>query len=120
MTQMQPDELVRDADGYPLPPWRTYKWWPTSIGWRMGGGEEYLWQFRRWFDSQTGEVQKLYRSRYRPPLYWWLFYRNFGVGPLGYVLELGLHLISLPVTIPSYWWRRLFRRSPEWGDFESN
>ena len=36
------DQLTLDSDGWPLPPWRVYPWWPTSMGWRMGGGEWYI------------------------------------------------------------------------------
>jgi hypothetical protein len=120
MTGEQQEVLVRDTDGLPLPPWRVYWWWPTSMGWRMGGGDEYLWEFRSWFASLGEAPQREYRSRHRPPLYWWYFYRNFGEGGLGCALGVAFHLLTLPATIPAYWWRRLVGRSPEWDRNEGD
>ncbi len=102
-------ELIWDPDGLPLPPWRAFPWWPTSMGWRMGGGEVYMEQFDSWFAQQSQASLRAYKKRYRPPLYWWHAYSS-----LGCVLGMPLSLLTLPVTIPSFWWHRLVRPSPHW------
>ena len=102
------DELTLDSGGWPLPPWRVYPWWPTSMGWRMGGGEWYILHFGEWLTRQNAEARQAYRRRYPPPLYWWHFYgRYWSRGNLGCLLGVALLLATLPVTVPSFWWHRL-------------
>ncbi|BDS11328.1 hypothetical protein [Aureispira anguillae] len=47
-----------------LPPWKKYpKIWRFSIGWRMGKGESYLYQWESWFLKLPKEEQRNYISQ---------------------------------------------------------
>jgi len=101
--------LTTDERGAPLPPWRVFGYWPTSMGWRMGPGEDYLILWHVWFRRLSGADQGTYRRRYRPPLYWWYAYLDDRPA-LGCIVIATLSLITLPLTLPSFWWNSLVRR----------
>jgi hypothetical protein len=53
------------------PPWVKYPEISAgSIGWRMGRGEEYLYEFIRWFSSLTAEEQSRFAQGNPPPQSW--------------------------------------------------
>jgi hypothetical protein len=53
------------------PPWLKYPDRPAgSIGWRMGGGEDYLAQFEEWFRSLSHTEQEVYARTNPPPRAW--------------------------------------------------
>ena len=45
---------------------------PCSIGWRMGGGEDYLIKWSEWWDAQKKDepARIAYFARYMPPPRW--------------------------------------------------
>jgi hypothetical protein len=57
---------------HPMPPlWLKYPHIERGrIGWRMGGGEDYLHKFMRWFSSLTAEEQKKYQAMFPEPRTW--------------------------------------------------
>ena len=91
-----------DSEGLPLPPWRMYDYWPTSMGWRMGGGEEYMIFWGIWSRRLDAEGRRAYRRRYRPPLYWFDFYWDYADTWSGLLLQIFVACITLPVRIPAY------------------
>lgn len=64
------DSNVNDA-GEPYPPWLKYPNLPiTSMGWRMGEGEDYNMEFSNWLDRQPLEVLRDYSARFPAPAEW--------------------------------------------------
>jgi hypothetical protein len=64
------------------PPWQKYPDIPAgSIGWRMGGGEEYYDQFYRWFSGLTPDEQEAYASANEPPAGWRKLYQTIKEHP---------------------------------------
>lgn len=60
-----------DADGDPHPPWLMYPNIPiTSMGWRMGDGEEYNSDFGAWVKSQARQQLAAYLAKYPVPHDW--------------------------------------------------
>jgi hypothetical protein len=54
-----------------IPPWQKYPEIPRfSIGWRMGGGEDYFRQFRTWYKSLTDQEADEY-ARQNPEFEEW-------------------------------------------------
>jgi protein-tyrosine-phosphatase/N-acetylglutamate synthase-like GNAT family acetyltransferase len=55
------------ASGTLVPPWQKYPEIPRgSIGWRMGGGEFYMWMWGRWFESLTDAERAGYIAVWEP------------------------------------------------------
>jgi protein-tyrosine-phosphatase/N-acetylglutamate synthase-like GNAT family acetyltransferase len=53
------------------PPWIVFPEIPRrSIGWRMGGGEWYLWTWSRWWQRLDGDARAAYRTRWESPEDW--------------------------------------------------
>jgi protein-tyrosine-phosphatase/N-acetylglutamate synthase-like GNAT family acetyltransferase len=53
------------------PPWVVFPEIPRrSIGWRMGGGEWYLWTWSRWWQRLDAGTRAAYRTRWEPPEDW--------------------------------------------------
>lgn len=61
-----------------LPPWKKY---PEirrfSIGWRMGRGEEYLFDWSNWFSKLSKAEKEEYKNKYPQPLIWFGTYKKF-------------------------------------------
>jgi len=72
------------------PPWRRYPDIPAgSIGWRMGPGEDYYFEFYRWFSGLSNAEKAAYSEANQPPSGWqdlykiiiedpWVFSRGSG------------------------------------------
>ena len=41
-----------------------------SIGWRMGDGDSYSWDFSEWWDALSPAAQQEYQRRYPEPAGW--------------------------------------------------
>jgi hypothetical protein len=66
-----------DADGNLMPPWLALPLIPHgSIGWRMGVGEGYLDDLRRWWVGQPIEARLRLREAYPEPPEWTGFWRG--------------------------------------------
>ena len=62
------ETLSRDNNGLPLPPWIACpEIGRGSIGWRMGGGEDYWGEFWKWYRSQKEPEKLKYQSLYPEP-----------------------------------------------------
>ena len=103
------DHLKFDHERIPIPPWRLFPYEPGSMGWRMGCGEEYLFQFRRWYERLDHESRARYRRRRPAPLYWYWFYWNLDVGWFWFVAFLLLYLVTFPARLIAYAWYRIVR-----------
>lgn len=58
-----------------LPPWLTYPDIPQgAIGWRMGGGEAYLWTWSAWYSKLPPSDKHTYHTLYPEPNTWQGFY----------------------------------------------
>lgn len=58
-----------------LPPWYYMPEEPPgSMAWKMGWGDEYMTIFHRWYNEQTEETKKKYRSENPEPEGWENFY----------------------------------------------
>ena len=59
-----------------LPPWQECPDIPMfSIGWRMGGGEDYMHDFHDWFDELSEDVKQQYIANNPEPEdweHWWI------------------------------------------------
>jgi hypothetical protein len=65
-------EQLEDMD----PPWKKYPDLPrTSIGWRMGYGQDYHQNFWKWFSSLDAVAQEAYCRDHPEPGGWAGFYR---------------------------------------------
>jgi len=54
-----------------LPPWLAFPQLESGcVGWRMGAGEEYMYQWVDWHSRLTPEEQQAYRERFPMPLPW--------------------------------------------------
>lgn len=61
------DELLHAL----LPLWLKFPDMPRyAIGWRMGMGEDYRYEFGDWWDALSSEAQQLYQQRYPEPAGW--------------------------------------------------
>lgn len=56
------------------PPWHVFEYTQLSMGWRMGGGEDYLSQWEKWFTYLSQEEQHAYITQYPEPEDWFEFY----------------------------------------------
>lgn len=56
------------------PPWAIFAYPQTSMGWRMGGGEDYLLKWHKWFTHLSQEEQQAYVAQYSEPEDWFHFY----------------------------------------------
>ena len=66
-----------DADGHMVPPWVKYPNLPrSSMGWRMGMGEEYCGKFKAWWWRQARETRLRARAKYPEPEEWSGFYHG--------------------------------------------
>ena len=64
------------------PPWLKHPEVPAgSIGWRMGGGEEYYDQFYRWFSNLSHMTQDDFAQSHLPPFGWEDIYKNIRQNP---------------------------------------
>ncbi|NQZ48527.1 MAG: hypothetical protein HRT63_13515 [Erythrobacter sp.] len=71
-----PDSSLQfDEQGRALPPWKVFPDYARlSMGWRMGGGEDYWYDFRQWYHLlPPAKIQK-YQSTYPTPEGWEDFY----------------------------------------------
>jgi hypothetical protein len=41
-----------------------------SIGWRMGAGDTYSWEFYKWWETLSPAAQQEYQKRYPEPIDW--------------------------------------------------
>ncbi|WP_339897693.1 hypothetical protein [uncultured Gilvimarinus sp.] len=58
-----------------LPPWLQYPKIPLgSMGWRMGPGEEYWYQFVDWYGRLNAGEREGYKARYPKPESWKVFW----------------------------------------------
>ncbi len=58
-----------------LPPWEKYPAIPLgSAGWRMGHGEEYWFEFARWFAGLQPDAGRAYAEKHPEPTGWSGFY----------------------------------------------
>lgn len=79
-----PNPEIPDVDdfGIMVPPWIKFPNLPFgSMGWRMGSGEYYWDQYRRWYQSQDKTSRRAARTRYPEPEGWRGFY--FGLRWMG-------------------------------------
>lgn len=59
------------------PPWVKYPNLPrTSMGWRMGAGEEYREEFEGWWVKQTGSQRAIIMTSYPEPATWAGFWKS--------------------------------------------
>lgn len=64
---------------YPL--WEKFPTYSRySMGWRMGGGEDYARQYRKWFKSLSVAEREDYIKRNKEPADWEGFYQNLLAG----------------------------------------
>ena len=62
-----------------LPPWLEYPTFPRfSIGWRMGGGEDYWDEFWTAYQALTTEEKRWYRHDFPEPAAWSNVYTEIG------------------------------------------
>jgi len=62
------------------PPWIAHPNIPAgSIGWRMGVGEDYLWDFNEWFARKHDDAKRHYANENPAPVGWEQFYIRRGV-----------------------------------------
>lgn len=67
---------VFDEKGEMSPPWIRYPYIArSSIGWRMGDGEQYMSDFIEWWDAQSIDAKQAYKARYNTPVDWLGFYK---------------------------------------------
>ncbi len=58
-----------------LPPWLAYPNIPLgSVGWRMGDGEDYWYEFVTWFSTLSHVERDSYKGRYPKPDSWKIFW----------------------------------------------
>ncbi|TGG95594.1 hypothetical protein E4656_04055 [Natronospirillum operosum] len=58
-----------------LPPWLQYPDIPLgSMGWRMGPGEEYWYQFVAWLGELSAAEREAYKRRHPRPESWAVFW----------------------------------------------
>ncbi|AVW90573.1 hypothetical protein [Celeribacter baekdonensis] len=66
---------------YPDPmvaPWLQFpEYARSSMGWRMGGGEDYMFAFRTWFKALDRAAQRNYQHENEEPKGWNGFYDSF-------------------------------------------
>ena len=75
LAKLPEDPLRYDADGLALPPWEAFPEYSRyTLGWRMGGGEDYWMGFGRWFTKLSLQQQAEYQSKYPSPEGWEDFY----------------------------------------------
>ena len=101
--------LKFDQKGLPIPPWRLFPYMPGDMGWRMGTGEEYLFQFHVWFERLDPASRDRYRHRHPAPFFWYWFYWDHADGWLGFVGFLGLWMVTAPLQYLSYLWFRIVK-----------
>jgi len=59
------------------PPWKAYPEYSRGcMGWRMGGGEDYMDQWLAWFRARTAEEKSAYAKENPPPSGWESFYEG--------------------------------------------
>lgn len=56
------------------PPWQVFPWPRSSMGWRMGDGEDYLETFHGWFHGLSMQKSNKYAKKYPEPKEWEGFY----------------------------------------------
>ncbi|RYH62448.1 MAG: hypothetical protein EON54_09310 [Alcaligenaceae bacterium] len=70
-TLWSPFESSFDKVGDRHPPWLKYPNMPrTSMGWRMGEGEDYAEEFSHWLSQLTTNELRAYRKKYPAPSDW--------------------------------------------------
>ncbi len=63
--------------GIMVPPWCAFNYHQRSMGWRMGGGEDYLLKWGKWFRALSQQEQQTYIAQYPEPEDWFEFYQRF-------------------------------------------
>ncbi|MGB4813275.1 MAG: hypothetical protein WBP13_12460 [Methylophilaceae bacterium] len=59
------------------PPWLKYPKIPLgSLGWRMGAGETYWYDFQDWFALQSEHARQVFAGQFPEPLDWQGFYER--------------------------------------------
>ncbi|MEP1422373.1 MAG: hypothetical protein ABJK59_11440 [Erythrobacter sp.] len=67
--------LQYDDQDRALPPWLVFPdYGRSSMGWRMGNGEDYWIEFPKWFRALTPTQRSDYRDAYRAPDGWEDYY----------------------------------------------
>jgi len=62
----------------PAPPWEAFPGMePSSLGWRMGGGEDHTYKLYVYFAHCTPEERAAYMARYPEPPGWEGWYSDF-------------------------------------------
>lgn len=101
-------DSMRDANGDLPPPWRVFpEYPPTSMGWRMGGGETYMSYWHCIYDDLSDADKKRYRRKHPRPLYWFWFYWNLESVPVAIIL-IPISLLTFPLRVFLHWGHRLF------------
>ncbi|MCP5383649.1 MAG: hypothetical protein H6913_03430 [Altererythrobacter sp.] len=79
LTESSEDTLSYDDAGQALPPWRGFPAYERySLGWRMGGGEDYWCSFSEWFRSMDSEHRRQYQTHHPAPDGWDDYYELIG------------------------------------------
>ena len=58
-----------------LPPWKAFPDYArSSMGWRMGGSEDYWIKFAKWYHTLNHSSRSVYRKAYQAPIGWEDYY----------------------------------------------
>ena len=64
-------EIEKELLNAKLPLWLEFPDIPRySIGWRMGKGDDYSWEFAQWWKGLSPAAQQEYQKLYPEPLGW--------------------------------------------------
>lgn len=77
MREIADSIYVFEAGMLHAPPWKRYPGYKqSSMRWRMGGGEDYMSGFRKWYSSLSAQEREHYRSLNPAPPDWESFYER--------------------------------------------
>jgi hypothetical protein len=70
-------EIEKELRSAKLPLWLALPAIPRySIGWRMGEGDSYSWDFAQWWETLSPTAQQAYQQRYPEPVGWLGWYSD--------------------------------------------